>query len=108
MVAVDYSIAVPALVAWFFLGKTNVDTLRARSSAAGTFVSAQLSSVPGWNSVAEPLLISQVARVFICMHSFVQGLTTDNTNLTEVGVAMHDMHAAIVTEVSPCRSRVPA
>lgn len=98
----DHYVTIPALVGWFFLGKTNVDSLRAQSSAAGRFVSARLSSLPGWDAVAEPMIISQVARIFICMHSFVQGLTTDNTNVTEVRAALQKMESAVVGE---CRKR---
>jgi len=89
----------PIIAAWYMSGKYDINEIRACAYNAGEFVSRHLSCVPGWDEVVEPMLISQVARVFVFAHAFTEGLTSDNTNRVQVKTAMQTMHEDVMTEL---------
>jgi hypothetical protein len=84
---------------WYAYGTISIETIRLQSFAAGTRISSRLAIIPGWNMIVEPMIISQLARIFVGMHSFVQGLTSDNTNLVEIERALRDMRNVITEDL---------
>jgi hypothetical protein len=86
-------------LAWYASGKTDIDRIRSRAHAIGEYMSTHLSILPGWNAVVEPLIISQLARIFVGMHAFTQGLTADNTNTVQIEKAMIEMQKTIADEI---------
>ena len=87
---------------WYAYGNTNIDRLRRASYNAGRFVSNRFAPfVPGWNLLVEPMLVSQCARLFVCMHQFIQGLTSDNSNVVEMERVYTEMEQTILDELTP-------
>jgi hypothetical protein len=87
------------IAAWYAYGTTNIETLQKRSHQCGRFVSTRVAAVvPGWDLIVEPMIVSQLARIFVCMHHFIQGLTSDNTNIVDIEKAMTDMKKTILDD----------
>ena len=95
----NYYVVIPFMVAWYVSGTTDISRVRTRAYQAGVYASARLQIVPGWDTIIEPMLISQLARIFVCMHGLTQGLTSDNSNRVQIDKAMIEMNQTISTEL---------
>lgn len=84
---------------WYAYGRTDIKTLALAAYKAGRFSSSRLAHIPGWDAVVEPMIISQFARIFVLMHHFIQGMTSDNTNVVEVTRGMDAMKRSILDEL---------
>jgi len=65
---------------WYYCGTLDINSMKQAAWDYGREFSARVAYVPGWNSLVEPLIVSQCARLSVVVYSFVQGLTSDNTN----------------------------
>ena len=91
-----------SMTLWYAYGTTNIDRLRRISFTAGQFVSRRfVALVPGWNLLVEPMIVSQCARIFVCLHQFVQGLTSDNSNVVAMDRVYTEMRQTIRDELAP-------
>jgi len=88
------------LAVWYAYGKTDIRTLGGTAYKFGQHASSRLAWVPGWDVVVEPLIISQFARFFVLMHHFIQGMTSDNTNLVDVTQGMDAMKRSILQDLN--------
>jgi hypothetical protein len=87
------------LAAWYAYGTTNIETIKTTAFYAGQLLSVRVAAfIPGWDFIIEPMIISQCARLFVCVHHFVQGLTSDNTNVVDVNRAFTDMKRTILDD----------
>jgi hypothetical protein len=87
------------IAAWYAYGTTNIETLQTSSHQFGRFISTRVAAaVPGWDLIVEPMIVSQLARIFVCMHHFIQGLTSDNTNIVDIEKAMTEMKKTILDD----------
>ena len=84
---------------WYVYGTIDIETIRLQAFDAGKCISSRLAIIPGWNMVAEPMIISQLARIFVGMHSFIQGLTSDNTNILEIERAFKKMRQDVMEDL---------
>jgi hypothetical protein len=91
----------PVVVAWYASGKTDISNIRSWAHQAGAYTSQRMRKIiPGWDTVMEPMIISQMARIFVGFHSFTQGLTSDNTNVVQTEQMMADADSLISDELS--------
>ena len=89
------------MAVWYAYGLTNIQTLKTTAHRSGRFVSTRIAAVvPGWDLIVEPMIVSQLARLFVCMHHFTQGLTSDNTNIVQIEQAMTIMKKTVLDDIA--------
>jgi hypothetical protein len=87
----NYIVVLPLVATWYASGKSNISRIRTVAYKAGVYASTYMRRIPGWDPVVEPMIISQMARVFVGMNSFIEGLTSDNTNVALVTESLVNM-----------------
>jgi hypothetical protein len=91
---------IPVVIAWYTSGTIDINQIQRRAYATGEYISGKCRLVPGWDSIIEPLLISQLARMFMVGHAFTQGLTSDNTNVDQITRSLVEMRQAVSNDLT--------
>ena len=96
-----YVVLPPVLAMWYFSGKSDIHAIRLRTYLADKSLSKKMQIIPGWDTVVEPMIISQLARIFVGMYGFTQGLTSDNANMIQMDRMMLEMKQTVSTILEP-------
>ena len=97
---IGYSSYLLIPVAWYAMSKCNKEIPKKISYTAGLYLSQKFKSFTMWDNFVEPMFIKQFGLLFSVGHSFIEGMTSDNSNTQHIEIEMQEMENSVKEDLN--------